>query len=148
MQKAVVGAVVAVGVVLAGLVGVIWWERGAPPGFRPTAVPVAVAAITKEHRGVATEGTVHLAVRISQASGDRRWTLAPLMPQGDTQAREVRVLLRTERHLDDLATYEDVSVRGFARPPGRLVPGSVVLALEQSGYTVSEDLIVLEEWTD
>jgi hypothetical protein len=148
MQKVVVGTVAAVVLVLGAVVGVVWWERGAPPGFRPAAVPVAVGAITREHRGVATEGTVHLAVRISQVAGEQRWTLAPLMPLGDTQSREVRVLLRTERKLDDLATYEDVTVRGFARPPGRLVPGSVVLALEQAGYTVAEDLILLEEWVD
>lgn len=136
---AVVGAVV---------IGVIWWDRGAPPGFRPPVEDVAVEDLTFEHRGVRVVGTAHYELRIQQSQGETTYTLYPLMDRGDTMGRTIHAMVRTTRTPDRLVSFEDVTIEGFARPPGRLVGRSVIEALLARGYDFEEDFVLIEEFED
>ena len=127
-------------------VGIIWWDNGAPPGFRPPVKDVSVTEITRENRGVRLQGTAHYELRIQQKEGDDLYMIYPLFPPGDTMGRDVRVLVRTRRVPDRLVGYEDVTVEGLARPPGRLVPGAVIDALLDRGYSVQEDFVLVNEF--
>lgn len=127
-------------------VGVVWWDRGAPPGFRPPLVDVAVADIHREHRGVRLVGTAHYELRIQQKEGDDLYIIYPLFPPGDTLGRDIRVLVRTRRMPDRLVGYEDVTVEGLARPPGRLITGAVIDALLSRGYSIQEDFVLVNEF--
>ncbi len=136
--------------VLGATVGVIWWDRGAPPGFRPPVVEVSPATITRENRGVRIQGTLHNEARLKQtvAGEDEVWWLIPMFPKGDTLGREVRVLLRTRQTPDGFYGIEDRTVEGFARPPGSLLPGAARDALEKKGYHIAEGVVLVEEWED
>ena len=132
--------------VIAATVGFIWWERGAPPGFRPESIDVDVSTINRDHRGVRIRGTGHLQARVRQESGEDTWYLYPLLPPGDTLGREVRVLLRTQTKPDDLYGFEERTVEGFARPPGNLIDRVVLSTLEKNDYILMDDFVVVEEW--
>lgn len=137
-------------VVALAALGFVWWERGAPPGFRPTPVDVTVDSISRDNRGVTLTGTAHLQARLKQTSSgsDEVWYLYPLMSKGDTTGKDIHVMLRTTVKPNDLYGFEDRTVTGFARPPGRLVTRDVREALLQKGYSFDEDYVLVEEWAD
>lgn len=141
----ILGPIMLVGAIV---VGVVWWDRGAPPGFRPPVVDVTVEELSYDHRGVRVEGTAHYGLRIQQKEGDKEYILYPLMPRGDTTGKIIRAMVRTTRLPDRLVGIEDVTVEGLARPPGRLVPRSVVEALLARGYAFEEDFVLVLEFED
>lgn len=124
----------------------VWWERGAPPGFRPEAVDVDVGTINRDHRGVRLTGTAHLQARLRQTAGGETFYLYPMLPKGDTLGREIHVLLRTPVQPDDLYGFEDRTIEGFARPPGNLVDRTVKDTLQGKGYHFTDDFVLVEEW--
>lgn len=134
------------------LVGVsLWtWERGALPGMRPEAVEVSVSDITKDHRGVRIRGTAHLGVKLKQtaAGSDTIWWVYPFTEPGQTHERLVKVVVRTTIRPDPVLGFEDRTIEGFARPPGRLLPRDAREALERKGYELDDDIMLVEEWVD
>jgi hypothetical protein len=131
--------------VAGGAVGLIWWDRGAPPGFNPTAHPTPLSALTRDHRGVQVKGTAHYEVRLSQTmeGGDVFWVF-PLMLPGDTSDREIRALVRTSRKPEHMVTYEDLTIDALVRPPGRLITPDVQDKLEEGGYHFADGFVLLE----
>jgi len=150
MKKLVVVVLLPCLFVLVTGIGLWWWERGALPGFRPTPVEVTVDTITKEHRGVRIRGTAHYAGKLRQTATetDTVWWVYPLTAEGQTQERLVKVVVRTTRKPDPLLGYEDRTIEGFARPPGRLLPQDARSALRQSGYELDDGVMLIEEWED
>ena len=145
MSKTVIAVLVPFCVVVGAVVGLIWWDRGAPPGFDPTPHPVAISDVTRDHRGVRLTGTAHYEVRLRQKmQGGEVFVLFPLMKSGDTMSREIKVLVRTQRSPEDMVTYEDVVVDGLARPPGRLVSPDVKDKLEDGGYHFADGFVLVE----
>lgn len=130
--------------------GVIWWDRGAPPGFRPKVVDVTPDQVSYDNRGVRLHGTAHYTVRLVQRSSDgsRTWYLFPVLPEGDTIGRTVRVLVRTTRKPDPMLGFEDVRVEGLARPPGADIGPDVREALITAGYTLDDKLVLVEAFDD
>jgi len=131
--------------VVLGAVGLVWWDRGAPPGFNPTPHPTEVAEVTRNHRGVRLEGTAHYVVRMTQTmkGGDNFW-IFPLMKRGDTLTRTIHVLVRTPREPEDMVTFEDLTIDGLVRPPGRLVTPDIRDKFEDRGYLFEEGFVLLE----
>ena len=76
------------------------------------------------------------------------WWLYPLSNEGQTQERTVKVVVRTTRTPDPLLGFEDRTLEGFARPPGRLLPQDARNTLRQKGYELDDDLMLIEEWVD
>ena len=145
MSKTVIAVLVPFFVVVGVVVGLIWWDRGAPPGFDPTPHPVAISDVTRDHRGVRLTGTAHYEVRLRQKmQGGEVFVLLPLMKICDTMSREIKVLVRTQRTPEDMVTYEDMVVDGLARPPGRLVSPDVKDKLEDGGYHFADGFVLVE----
>jgi hypothetical protein len=145
MQKMLLTVLGPCGLVAAGAVGFVWWERGAPPGFNPTPIPVTVSGINREHRGVRIRGTAHYEVCLRQKMEDGSvYYIFPLMKPTDTLAREIKVLVRTERMPDEMATYEDMEVDGLARPPGSRVGPKARESLLDGGYHFAEGFVLVE----
>jgi hypothetical protein len=142
-QVAVLGPFVAV---FGTALGIYCWNNGAPPGFRPAAEAVTIAAITRDHRGVAIGGTAHLETRIEQTSGDEIWWIFPLFPQRDTLGREIKVLVRSRTEPDAFYSFTEMRIEGMARPPGRLVPRSARDAFQRDGYSLAEDFVLVEQF--
>lgn len=141
----VLGPIVLVGSIV---IGVIWWDRGAFPGFRPPLEDVSVLEVSHDHRGVRIEGTAHYELRIQQEIGDTMHILYPLMEKGDTTGRTIHAMVRTTQIPDRLLSYEDVTVEGLCRPPGRLVSRSVIEALLARGYDIEEDFVLILAFDD
>jgi hypothetical protein len=120
------------------------------PGFRPSVVDVTVDTITKDHRGVRLSGTAHYGPKLRQTSteSDDVWWIFPLTERGQTQERLVQVVIRTTRQPDPLLGFENLTVEGFARPPGRLLPQDARNTLRQKGYELADDVMLVEEWVD
>ncbi len=150
MKKLVLVVLMPCLIVLSVGVGLWSWEHGALPGFRPQVVDVAVDTITKDHRGVRISGTAHYGAKLRQTSTetDTTWWIYPLTARGQTQERTVRVVVRTTRTPDPLLGFEDRTLEGFARPPGRLLPKDARTALRQKGYELHEQVMLIEEWTN
>jgi hypothetical protein len=150
MKKLVVVVVLPCLFVLVTGVGLWWWERGAPPGFRPQAVEVTVDTIAKTHRGVRIRGTAHYAGKLKQTASetDIVWWVYPLTAEGQTQERLIKVVIRTTKAPDPLLGFEDRTIEGFARPPGRLLPKDARSALRHSGYELADGVMLIEEWDD
>ena len=150
MKKLVAVVLMPCLLVLSVGIGLWSWEHGALPGFRPEAVDVTVATITKDDRGVRISGTAHYGAKLRQTAieADTVWWIYPLTDRGQTQERTVRVVIRTTRTPDPLLGFEDRTLEGFARPPGRLLPQDARTALQQKGYELHEDVMLIEEWTD
>jgi len=145
MNKNVLAVLVPFLVVVSAVIGFVWWDRGAPPGFNPTPHPVSVSDVTRNHRGVRIAGTAQFAVRLNQTMPDGTviWVF-PLMETGDTLGREIKVLVRSPRGPDKLTTYEDMTVEGLARPPGRLVDPKTREVFLQGGYNFAEGYVLVE----
>ena len=125
-------------------VGVIWWDRGAPPGFRPSLTDVTVQTINRDHRGVRIAGTAHHELRIKQ--GDHN--LFPMMAPGDTTGREILVMVRTTHEVGRLVGFEDLTIEGLCRPPGQMIPHAVAEALMERGYHFVEGYVLIEAFDD
>lgn len=150
MKKLVLAVLLPSSVVVFSALGLWTLERGALPGFRPEAVPVTVQEISKEHRGVRIQGTANYGAKLKQTApdGETVWWIYPLMETGQTHEREIKVLVRTTVPPDPILGFEDRTIEGFARPPGRLLPQSARDALRQRDYTLSPDVMLVEEWAD
>ena len=149
MRKLLWTVIPPVVLVLAVTVGVIWWDRGAPPGFRPTIHDVAVSEVSREHRGVRVNGTAHYPVRLRLTrEGGETLFLFPIFEKGDTSSREISVMVQTTRAPDELLGFEDMTVEGLARPPGAEVPRDARQALEQAGYYFTEDFVLIQAFDD
>jgi len=145
MNKTVAAVLIPFLAVLGGAVGLIWWDRGAPPGFNPTPHPTEISEITREHRGVRLKGTAHYEVRLSQTmEGGEVFWIFPFMKQGDTLSREIRVIVRTPRKPEHMVTFEDLTIDGLARPPGRLISPEIQDKLEDGGYDFAEGFVMIE----
>ncbi len=137
--------------VLTATIGVIWWERGAPPGFRPTPVDVELTDLSLEHRGVRVKATAHYEARLKQTTedNDEVWWLFPIFAPGDTIGRHITAVVRSTREPGDLYSFEDLTIEGFVRPPGRLVPREAREQMRRSGgYIFEEDYVLIEAWED
>ena len=145
MSKTVAAVLIPFFAVAAGAVGIIWWDRGAPPGFNPTPHPTAFSEVNRNHRGVRLEGTAHYVVRLTQTmeSGEVFWVF-PFMKRGDTLTRDIKVLVRTPREPEDMVTFEDLTIDGLVRPPGRLVTPDIRDKLEDRGYLFEDGFVLLE----
>ena len=124
--------------------GIILWDRGAPPGFRPPVTDVTVETIHREHRGVRIEGTAHHELRIKQGE----YSLFPLMSPRDTIGREIRVMVRSTKEIDRLVGYEDMTVEGLCRPPGNMIPHAIAEALIERGYHFADNYVLIEAFDD
>ena len=124
--------------------GFVWWDRGAPPGFQPPVEDVLLADLNRNHRRVRVQGTAHYALKLVQKQGDETYYLFPLLPPGDTKAREIRAMVRTRKAPSSLYSYEDLVVEGLARPPGTLVPVSTQDQISGRGYHFSEGFVLIE----
>ena len=145
MNKTALAVILPFLAVAGGTVGLIWWDRGAPPGFNPTPHPTALEDLTRDHRGVQVKGTAHYEVRLSQTmeGGDIFWVF-PLMPPGNTSAREIQALVRTPRKPEHMVTYEDLTIDALVRTPGRLITPELLDRLEEGGYHFSEGFVLLD----
>ena len=130
--------------VTAVTVGIIWWDRGAPPGFRPPVTDVTVDTINRDHRGVRITGTAHHELRIKQGE----YNLFPLLATGDILGREIKVMVRSTREIDRLVGFEDLTIEGFCRPPGQMLPHSVAEALMERGYSFADHYVLIEVFED
>lgn len=150
MKKALLAVLMPMSVVAVGAIGFFWWDRGAPPGFRPTLVDVAPSEITYDHRGVRLSGTAHYAGKLVQRSGSgaRTWYMYPVLARGDTMGRYVEVVVRTTREPDPMLGFEDVVVEGLARPPGSIVGPGAREAMIEAGYELDEKLVLVEAYDD
>jgi hypothetical protein len=145
MNRTVVAVLFPFLAVASGTIGVIWWDRGAPPGFNPTPHPTAIEALTREHRGVRIKGTAHYEVRLSQTmEGGEIFWIFPLMSQGDTLSREINVLIRTPRGPERMVTYEDLRIDGIVRPAGRVITPRIFDRFQDGGYDFSDGFVLIE----
>ena len=147
MNKNILAVLIPFAAVAGSVIGFVWWDRGAPPGFNPTPHPVSVTDVTRAHRGVQIRGTAQFVVRLNQTmpDGERVWVF-PLMEPGDTLGREIKVLVRSAQGPDKLTTFEDMTVEGLARPPGRLVDPKTREVFMDGGYDFAEGYVLVESF--
>ncbi|MCK6503701.1 hypothetical protein L6R53_09930 [Myxococcota bacterium] len=150
MKKLLAAVLLPMLLVATGAVAVVWWDRGAPPGFRPKVVDVTPAEISYDHRGVRLIGTAHYQVRLAQktADGSQQWWVFPVLARGDTTGRYVEVVVRTSRQPDPMLGFEDVRIEGIARPPSSIIGPEVREALIEGGYELDEKLVLVEAFDD
>jgi len=132
-------------------IGFIWWDRGAPPGFKPTLVDVSIAEINRNHRGVRVHGMARHDVKIKQTNSDDPTDIAyvfPLVPADNLNSTYIRVMVRTTQKPDDMATIEEMTIEGLARPPGLLVNKEIIESWQNKGYDFDPKFVLIEHFTD
>jgi len=132
-------------------VGFIWWDRGAPPGFRPTLVDVSIETINRNHRGVRVHGMARHDIRIQQKNSNDPEDITyvfPLVPTNNINTNFIRVLVRTTQKPDSMATIEEMTIEGLARPPGRLVNREIINSWQNRGYEFDPKYVLVEHFTD
>jgi hypothetical protein len=150
-MKRALAAILIPGILVSSVaVGVVWWDRGAPPGFRPTVHEVRPTELTYDHRGVSLVGTAHYPVQVTQRGGSsgQTWWIYPVFERGDTMGRYVLVLVRSTRQPDPMLAFEDVRIDGLARPPGSIIGPDVRKAFVEAGYELDERLVLVEAFED
>ena len=144
----IVGSTLAAATVI---IGFIWWDRGAPPGFKPKIVDVTIDTINRNHRGVRIHGMARHDVRIKQKNSDDpadNTYVFPLVPADDFNTDYIRVLIRTTNKPDSLATIEEMTIEGLARPPGRLINREIIDSWKSQGYEFDDKYVLVEAFTD
>jgi hypothetical protein len=141
-----------VALVLGLMTWYLWLNRLPPFDGLPEPEPVTLQEVTAAHDGVRVEGTAHFPVRIRYVEPARIGRpeqtrfLFPMLPLRDTSGRRVRVMISSAREPDPVVSYADLTVDGFARPGGAFLSGAAVDALRRAGYTLEDDLVVIEEY--
>lgn len=133
-------------IVLGGL-GFYWWDNGALPGFKPTLVDVSIAEISLDNRGVRIAGMARHDVRIKQEIQGVVWYVYPLVPKDKINTKFIKVMVLTTIPPDSMATIEERTIEGIARPPGRLIPKEIYESWRGEGYTFEDRVVLIEEFT-
>ena len=133
------------GFTLAGL-GFYWWDRGALPGFKPTIEPVSIEDITLDYRGVEVEGMARHDVKITQQVSGEKWYVYPLVPKDDMNKKVIKVMIMTQVKPDSMATIEERTIIGLAKPPGRMIPKDIYESWRGEGYTFEDRIVLIEEF--
>ena len=151
-MKKLVPLYVVLGLALVGFF--LWSARLWPFDGHPEPVDVAWSELTVEHDTVRVRGTAHYPVRLTQERQEHfgrpggTWYIFPLFKEGDTLSRTISVIVATREPIDDLASYEDMTVEGWALPaPAAMTPASEDLFLAQ-GYNFTDDYFVIEAFTE
>lgn len=129
---------------LLAILGYSSWERGALPGFQPTAHPTEFKDIDIDDRGVRVAVTAHYPSRIQLSTRAGPRFAFPVFAVGDTGGRVVRLLALSPEGPDPLLGFEDRTLEGRVRPPGMSVPDALKDTLELQGYRFADDYLVLE----
>lgn len=139
-----------IAIIAVSYVGFVWWDRGAPPGFKPKIVDVSVETINRNHRGVKLKGMARHDVRIrskDQNSGKISYVY-PLMPMDKMNSTMIKVMVRTTIPPDEIATIEERTIEGLARPPGRAINGDIIRTWRDRGYDFEEKFVLVEEFVE
>ncbi|HHO49964.1 MAG TPA: hypothetical protein ENK18_03615 [Deltaproteobacteria bacterium] len=137
-------------IVLAGAGVKIWLSLTAlPPCAEHT--PADLADLELAMGCVVVSGQAHYEVVVKQTIpgnlllDQRQLYLFPLFPEGRTQDRAIRVLVRTDREPEDLVSFETMTVSG------RLIPvttdevpfGTEVQIGKRSDYFFTDEMLLL-----
>ncbi len=131
-----------------GGLGFYWWDRGALPGFKPTIEDVSIEDISLDYRGVRVHGMARHDVKISQKLGEDTWYVYPLVPKDDMNTKFIKVMIMTPVQPDTMATIEERTVVGLAKPPGRLIPKEIYESWRGEGYSFEDRVVLIEEFVD
>ena len=139
------------GVLALALLGFfLWTARLWPFDGHPEPVDVAFDELSVELDTVRVSGTAHYNLRMTQdrpgrfGRADLTWHVFPLFAKGDTISRKIEVIVATPHPPDDLATYEDMTVEGWALPPAAAMTPASEDLFHEAGYSFTEDYFVIE----
>ncbi len=138
--------IIGVGSIVSGAIGFIWWDRGAPPGFQPPIIDVTIEDISYENRGVQISGMARHDLRIKQDIGGESWYIFPLVPKDNINTQFIKVMILSTQTPDAMATIEEMTFKGFARPPGRLITKEVYQSWKNEGYTFEDKIVLVQEY--
>ena len=146
MKKLILFMIICVLVLLSGWIGFVWWDRGAPPGFRPSLEAVSVNTINRYHRGVRISGMARHDLRIKmKVSGEERY-LFPLMDSKDFNAKLIKVMILSPKPPSQIASLEERTIEGIARPPGNLVSPDSYKSWQRKGFEFAPKFVLIEEF--
>jgi len=123
-------------------VAFVWWDRGAPPGFQPEIVDVTLDTITRNHRGVRITGMARYDVRIKVGEN----YIYPLMNLKKFNKKTIKVMISSPKKPSRLASLEEMTVEGLARPPGGVVNQEVYNAWRRKGFEFTEKFVLVESF--
>ena len=129
-------------------VAFVWWERGAPPGFRPETEDVTVDSINRYHRGVRIRGMARYDLRIHRGEGQNKKYLFPLMDSKNYNNSKIKVMVLSPKEPSKLASLEEVTIRGIARPPGNAISQQVYTAWRSNGFEFAPKFVLIEAFDD
>lgn len=130
----------------------LWTARLPPFDGHPEPVELTIDTVEVEHDAVRIVGTAHYPLRVALTRParlgrpERTWYLFPLFGRGDTMSREIRVMVFTTREPEQLVAFEDLTVEGWALPPGAAMSPAAEDALRLAGYSFADDYVLLEEF--
>ena len=129
------------------VLGFYWWDSGALPGFQPTIVVTSPSKISiLDYRGVRVEGMARHDVKITQQVSGEKWFVYPLVPKDDINTKFIKIMVMTKVPPDSMATIEERSIVGLAKPPGRLIPKEIYESWRAEGYTFEDRVVLIEEF--
>ena len=131
---------------IVAVLGFYWWDRGALPGFQPTIVDVSIEDINLDYRGVRVEGMARHDVKITQQVSGEKWFVYPLVPKDNINTKFIKLMVMTKVPPDSMATIEERSNVGLAKPPGRLIPKEIYESWRAEGYTFEDRVVLVEEF--
>lgn len=93
-------------------------------------------------------GTIVQKVPATVLSEEQTWYVFPLFPVYDTDNREVRVLVRTQRPPEKIISYEIMTLEGRPREvtPERVPFSTEILMGQQADYFFADEVILIEPW--
>ena len=134
-----------------GLVLFFLWSARLPPfDGHPEPEDVAFEDVRVEHDTVRVSGTAHYPLRVAQerpgtfGRADSTWYLFPLFARQDTAGRFITVMVASPSEPESLASFEDLTLEGWALPPAAAMTPELVKAFESQGYSFADDYVVLE----
>lgn len=139
---------VAVSIVVVGVVARVATSGRAPcTEYTPTTVEeidVADGCVTLKGQGH-YEVVVRQRVPGNILVDDHEYHLFPVFPPGKTDARAIRLLVRTERAPDSMVTYETMTLSGRLQPvtTDEVPAGTEVAIGKRSNYYFTDAMVLL-----
>ena len=132
--------------VLLGAVGFFWWDRGAPPGFRPTIYDRSITEISLNDRGVRLKGMARYDINTKQLdeNDEIMYYIFPLVPLDDINTKTIHVFVRSTIPPDELAMIEERTIEGITRPPARIISNELRRSWMRLGYRLDKRFVLVD----
>ena len=129
-------------------IGFVWWERGAPPGFRPTIFDKDIEDLSLNDRGVRVHGWARHDIRTHFEKNNKKYYIYPIVPLQKMNDKVIHAMVVTTIEPNAMISIEEVTIEGLTQPAKYYVSKDLQTKWTMKGYAFGDRFLVIERFDD